>query len=112
MNNFITAEEARRNAEMCRSVVADNPLPNASVREVCILFEGDSDRVADDMILKNIYEEICGRSHCGGRNAKIRIDLRSGIKVAFTKISSTLRDNGFDVIYGGDNREAEMSVEW
>lgn len=26
MINFVTAEEARRNAEMCRNVVAESPL--------------------------------------------------------------------------------------
>lgn len=109
---MITAEKARRNAEMCRSVVAESPLFNNSIRDVCILFEGNGDRVADDMILKNIYEEIRDRSCCGGHNAKIRLDLRSGIKVAFTEISNMLRDNGFDVIYGGDNKEVEMLVEW
>lgn len=112
MNNFITAEGARRNAETCRNVVAKNPLFNTSIRDVRILFAGYGDRVADDMILKNIYEEICERSCCGGHNAKIRIDLRSGIKVAFTEISSLLKNCGFDVIYGGDNREVEMLVEW
>ncbi len=109
---MITAEEARRNAESCRSVVAKNPLFNNSIRDVHILFAGDGDKVADDMILKNIYEEICDRSCCGEHNAKIRIDLRSGIKVAFTEISSRLKENGFDSIYGGDNREVEMLVEW
>lgn len=109
---MITAEEARRNAEMCRSVVAKDPLFNNSIRDVHILFEGDGDRVADDMILKNIYEEIYDRSCQGGHNAKIRIDLRSGIKVAFTEISSHLKNHGFDSIYGGDSREVEMLVEW
>lgn len=108
---MITADKARRNAEMSYSVVAKNPLFNAPVREVSILFDRNPNKVVEDVVLTNIYEEICNRSYCGGRKAKIRVKLRTDISVDFTKISSRLKENGFDSIYGGNDKEVKMLVE-
>lgn len=109
---MITAEEAHRNAESCYNVVAKNPLFNTSVREVYIPFDRNPNEVVEDVILTNICEEICNRSYCGGRNAKIRVKLRTDVDVDFTEISSCLKENGFDSIYVGNNKEVKMLVEW
>lgn len=45
--------------------------------------------------------------------AKIAIVDRKIVKnIDFTEISSRLKDCGFDLIYGGNDKEIEMLVEW
>lgn len=39
MNNFITAEEARKNVEMCYSLVAESPLVDINTKRLFILWE-------------------------------------------------------------------------
>lgn len=112
MIDVITAAEAHKNAKMCQNVVAENPLFNASVRNVSILFNLNRNEIAEDIILQNIEDEICNRSYCGGLWAKIRIKLPTDRDVNFPEISSRLHENGFNVIYGGNDKEVNMFVEW
>lgn len=109
---MITAGEVHKNAKMCQNVVVENPLFNTSVRNVSILFSLNRNEIAEDIVLQYIYDEICNRSYCGGFWAKIRIELPIDISVDFTKISSHLHENGFNVICGGNDKEVNMLVEW
>lgn len=112
MNNFITAEEARRSAEMCRSVVAENPIIDVTEKRLFISGGGEDDRL-EDIVLDEIFKEISKQSYCGKYRAKISIVDKKIVKnTDFTKISSRLKDCGFDSIYGGNDKEIEMLVEW
>ena len=109
---MITAEEARRNAEICRSVVAKNPLVDVDVKRLFVS-EDISGKTLEDIISDEIFKEISKQSYCGKYRAKITIVDRKIVKnTDFTKISSRLKDCGFDSIYGGNDKEAEMLVEW
>lgn len=112
MNNFITAEEARRNAEMCRSVVAESPLVDVDVK-LLIVYIKRNGQTLEDIVLGEIFKEISKQSYCGKTRAKIAIvDRKIVNNTDFTKISSRLKDCGFDSIYGGNDKEVEMLVEW
>lgn len=112
MNNFITAEEAHRNAGMCRGVVAENPLGDINTKRLFVL-EDDSRQTPEDIVLGEIFKEISKQSYCGKTQAKIAIvDRKIVNNTDFTKISSRLKDCGFDSIYGGNDKEVEMLVEW
>ena len=112
MINFITAEEARKNAEMCCSVVAKNPLADVDVKQLFVS-EDISGKTLEDVVLDEILKEISKQSYFGKNRAKIAIVDRKIVKnTDFTKISSRLQDCGFDSIYGGNDKEIEMLVEW
>lgn len=112
MNNFITAKEARRNAEMCRSVVAKDPLVDVDVK-LLIIYIRRNGQTLENIVLGEIFKEISKQSYRGKNRAKIVIVDRKIVKnTDFTKISSRLKDCGFDSIYGGNGREIGMLVEW
>lgn len=112
MNNFITAEEARRNAEMCHSVVAESPLVNVNTKRLSIS-EDIGGQTLENIVLGEIFKEISKQSYCGKTRAKIAIvDRKIVNNTDFTKISSRLKDCGFNSIYGGNDKEVEMLVEW
>ena len=112
MINMITAEEARKNAEMCRSVVAENPFGDVDVKRL-FASEDTIGKTLEDIVSDEIFKEISKQSYCGKNRAKIAIVDRKIVKnTDFTKISSRLKDCGFDSIYGGNDKEVEMLVEW
>lgn len=109
---MITAEEARKNAEMCRSVVAENSLGDVGVKRLFVS-EDISGKTLEDIVLCEIFKEISKQLYCGKNRAKILIvDRKIVNNTDFTKISSRLKDCGFDSIYGGNDKEVEMLVEW
>lgn len=109
---MITAEEARRNVESCRSVVAESPLVDVDVK-LLIVYIKRNGQTLEDIVLGEIFKEISKQSYCGKTRAKIVIVDRKIVKnTDFTKISSRLKDCGFDSIYGGNDKEVEMLVEW
>lgn len=109
---MITAEEARRNAEMCRNVIAENSLGDVDMKRLFVS-EDISGETLEDVVLDEILKEISKQSYCGKTRAKIAIVDRKIVKnTDFTKISSCLKDCGFDSIYGGNDKEVEMLVEW
>lgn len=109
---MITAEEARRNVESCRSVVAKDPLDDVDVKHLFVS-EDISGKTLEDIVSDEIFKEISKQSYCGKYQAKIAIVDRKIVKnTDFTKISSRLKDCGFDSIYGGNDKEVEMLVEW
>lgn len=109
---MITAEEARRNAESCRNVIADNSLGDVDVKRLFVS-EGIRGKTLEDIVSDEIFKEIFKQSYCGKTRAKIAIVDRKIVKnTDFTKISSRLKDCGFDSIYGGNDKEVEMLVEW
>ena len=112
MIDFIMAEEARRNAESCRNVVAENPIVDVNTKRLFIS-EDISGKTLEDIVSDEIFKEISKQSYCGKTRAKIAIIDRKIVKnTDFTKISSRLKDCGFDSIYGGNDKEVEMLVEW
>lgn len=112
MIDFIMAEKARRNAEMCRNVVAKDPLGDVDVKRLFVS-EDISGNTLEDIVLDEIFKEISKQSYCGKTRAKIVIVDRKIVKnTDFTKISSRLKDCGFDSIYGGNDKEVEMLVDW
>ena len=112
MVDFITAEEARRNAESCCGVIAENRLLDVDVKRLFVS-EDISRKTLEDIVLGEIFKEISKQSYCGKYRAKITIiDRKIVNNTDFTKISSCLKDCGFDSIYGGNNKEVEMLVEW
>ena len=109
---MITAKEARRNAESCRNVVAKNPLGDVGVKRLFVS-EDISGKTPEDIMLDEIFKEISKQSYCGKYRAKIAIADRKIVNnTDFTKVSSRLKDCGFDSIYGGNDKEVEMLVEW
>ena len=109
---MITAEEARRNVEMCRNVVAESPLVDVDAKRLFVL-EDISRNTLEDIVSDEIFKEISKQSYCGKTRAKISIvDRKIVNNTDFTKISSRLKDCGFDSIYGGNDKEVEMLVEW
>ena len=109
---MITAEEARKNAEMCCSVVAKDPLGDVDVKRLFVSEDIDG-QTLEDIVLGEILKEISKQSYCGKNRAKIAIVDRKIVKnTDFTKISSRLKDCGFDSIYGGNDKEVEMLMEW
>lgn len=109
---MITAEEARRNAEMCRSVVAENPLGDVDVKRLFVS-EDIRGKTLEDIVSDEIFKEISKQSYCGKSLAKIVIVNRKIVNnTDFTKVSSRLKDCGFDSVYGGNDKEVEMLVEW
>ena len=112
MIDFIMAEKARRNVEMCRNVVAESPLVDVDAKRLFIS-EDIRGKTLEDIVLCEIFKEISKQSYCGKTRAKIAIVDRKIVKnTDFTKISSRLKDCGFDSIYGGNDKEVEMLVEW
>ena len=111
MINFIAAEEARRNAESCRNVIADDHR-DVDVKRLFVS-EDIGGNTLEDVVLDEIFKEISKQSYCGKTRAKIAIVDRKIVKnTDFTKISSRLKNCGFDSIYGGNDKEVEMLVEW
>ena len=109
---MITAEEARRNAEMCRNVVAKDPLSDVDVKRLFVS-EDISGKTLENIVSDEIFKEISKQSYYGKYRAKIAIvDRKIVNNTDFTKISSRLKDCGFDSIYGGNDKEVEMLVEW
>lgn len=109
---MITAEEARRNAEMCRNVVAKNPFGGVNTKRLFISEDID-EKALEDIVLGKIFKEISEQSYRGKNRAKIAIVDRKIVKnTDFTKISSRLKDYGFDSIYGGNGKEIGILVEW
>ena len=109
---MITAEEARRNAESCRNVIAKDPLGDVDAKRLFVS-EDISGKTLEDIMLDEIFKEISKQSYCGKTRAKIVIIDRKIVKnTDFTKISSRLKDCGFESIYGGNDKEVEMLVEW
>ena len=109
---MITAEEARRNAEICRSCLSKNPLVDVGVKQLFVS-EDTSGKTLEDIVWYEIFKEIFKQSYCGKTRAKIAIvDRKIVNNTDFTKISSRLKDCGFDSIYGGNDKEVEMLVEW
>ena len=112
MIDMITADEARKNAESCRSVVAESPLGDVDVKRLFVS-EDISGKTLEDVVLDEIFKEISKQSYFGKTRAKIAIVNRKIVKnTDFTKISSRLKDCGFDSIYVGNDKEVEMLVEW
>ena len=109
---MITAKESRRNAESCRNVVAENSLVDVDVKRLFVS-EDISGKALEDVVLDEIFKEISKQSYCGKYRAKITIIDRKIVKnTNFTKISSRLKDCGFDSIYGGNDKKVEMLVKW
>ena len=109
---MITAKEARRNAESCRNVVAKDPLGDVDAKWLFVS-EDIGGKTLEDVVLDEIFKEISKQSYCGKYRAKIAIVDKKIVKnTDFTKISSRLKDCGFDSIYGGNDKEVEMLVEW
>ena len=109
---MITAEEARRNAESCRNVVAKDPLGDVDVKWLFVS-EDIREKTLEDIVSDEIFKEISKQSCCGKYRAKIAIADRKIVNnTDFTKISSRLKNCGFDSIYGGNDKEVEMLVEW
>lgn len=109
---MITAKEARRNAESCRNVVAESPLVDVDMKRLFVS-EDISGKTLEDIISDEIFKEISKQSYYGKNRAKIAIVDRKIVKnTDFTKISIRLKDCGFDSIYGGNDKEVEMLVEW
>ena len=109
---MITAEEARRNAKSCRNVIAENSLGDVDVKRLFVS-EDISRKTLEDIVSDEIFKEISKQSYCGKTRAKIAIIDRKIVKnTDFTKISSRLKDCGFNSIYGGNDKEVEMLVEW
>lgn len=109
---MITAGEAHRNAELCRNVVAKNPLVDVDVKRLFVS-EDTSGKTLEDIVSDEIFKEISKQSYCGKYRAKIAIiDRKIVNNTDFTKISSRLKDCGFNSIYGGNDKEVEMLVEW
>lgn len=109
---MIKAEEARRNAEMCRNVIADNSLGDVDAKRLFVS-EDINGKTLEDIISDEIFKEISKQSYCGKTRAKIAIvDRKIVNNTDFTKISSRLKDCGFNSIYGGNDKEVEMLVEW
>ena len=69
---MITAEEARKNAEMCRSIVAKNPLVDVDVKQLFVS-EDISGKTLEDIVSDEIFKEISKQSYCGKTRAKIAI---------------------------------------
>ena len=112
MINFITAEEARKNAESVCNVVAKNPLVDVDVKRLFVS-KDISGNTLEDIISDEIFKEISKQSYCGKTRVKIAIiDGKIVNNTDFTKISSRLKDCGFNSIYGGNDKETEMLVEW
>ena len=112
MANFIAAKEAHRKAESCHNVVAKDPLGDVDAKWLFIS-EDISRKTLEDIVLGEIFKEISKQSYCGKNRAKIAIvDRKIVNNTDFTKISSRLKDCGFDSIYGGNDKEVEMLVEW
>lgn len=64
-------------------------------------------------MLGEIFKEISKQSYCGENRAKITIvDRKIVDNTDFAKISSRLKDCGFDSICGRNDKEVEMLVEW
>lgn len=109
---MITAEEARRNVESCRSVVAESPFVDVDVK-LLIVYIRRNGKTLEDIVLGEIFKEIFKQSYCGKTRAKIAIvDRKIVNNTDFTKISSRLKDCGFDSIYGGNDKEVGILVEW
>lgn len=109
---MITAKEARRNAESCRGVVVESPFVDVNTKRLFIS-EDDSRQTPEDIVLGEIFKEIFEQSYLGKNRAKIAIIDRKIVKnTDFTKISSRLKDYGFDSIYGGNDKEVGILVEW
>ena len=109
---MITAEEARKRVETCRNVVAESPLVDVDVKRLFVS-EDISGNTLEDIVLDEIFKEISKQSYCGKYRAKISIvDRKIVNNTDFTKISSRLKDCGFDSIYGRNDKEVEMLVEW
>lgn len=109
---MITAEEAKKYAESCRNVIAKNSLGDVDVKRLFVS-EDISGKTLEDIVLDEIFKEISKQSYCGKTRAKIVIiDRKIVNNTDFTKISSRLKDCGFDSIYGGNDKEVEMLVEW
>lgn len=109
---MITAGEARRNAESCRNVVAKDPLGDVDAKRLFVS-EDIREKTLEDIVSDEIFKEISKQSYCGKYRAKIIIVDRKIVDNAdFVKISSRLKDCGFDSIYGGNDKEVEMLVEW
>ena len=108
---MITAGEDSRNAESCRNVIVDNPR-DVDVKRLFIS-EDISGKTLEDIVSDEIFKEISKQSYCEKYRAKIAIVYRKIVEnTDFTKISSRLKDCGFDSIYGGNDKEVEMLVEW
>lgn len=109
---MITAEEAKKYAESCRNVIAKNSLGDVDAKRLFVS-EDISGKTLEDIVLDEIFKEISKQSYCGKTRAKIVIiDRKIVNNTDFTKISSRLKDCGFDSIYGGNDKEVEMLVEW
>ena len=109
---MIKADEARRNAESCRNVVAKDPLGDVDAKWLFVS-EDISGKALEDVVLDEIFKEISKQSYCGKTRAKIAIiDRKIVNNTDFTKISNRLKDCGFDSIYGGNDKEIKMLVEW
>lgn len=109
---MITAEEARRNTGSCRNVIAESPLVDVNTKQLFIS-EDIGEQTLEDIVLGEIFKEISKQSYCRKSRAKIAIvDRKIVNNTDFAKISSHLKDCGFDSIYGGNDKEVEMLVEW
>lgn len=77
------------------------------------LSEDDSRQTPEDIVLGEIFKEISEQSYRGKNRAKVAIVDRKIVKnTDFTKISSRLKNCGFDSIYGGNDKEVVILVEW
>ena len=109
---MVTAEEARRNAESYRNVIVESPLADVDVKRLFVS-EDIRGKTLEDIVSDEILKEISKQSYCGKYRAKIAIvDRKIVNNTDFTKVSSRLKDCGFDSIYGGNDKEIEMLVEW
>ena len=54
---MITAEEARRNAESCRSVIAESPLVDVDGKRLFVS-EDISGKILEDIVSDEIFKEI------------------------------------------------------
>lgn len=72
MVDFIMADEARRNAESCRSVVAKSPLGDVDVKRLFVS-EDISGKTLKDVVLDEIFKEISKQSYFGKTGRRLRL---------------------------------------
>lgn len=90
MVDFIMADEARRNAESCRSVVAKSPLGDVDVKRLFVS-EDISGKTLKDVVLDEIFKEISKQSYFGKNRAKIAIIDRKIVKNINFNVSGVVK---------------------
>ena len=69
---MITAEEARRNAESCRNVIAKDPLGDVDAKWLFVS-EDISGKTLEDIVSDEIFKEISKQSYRGKTGRRLRL---------------------------------------